>query len=215
MMPKVRKPTVSPARTVATTPIGKAHSVTKSARRASRAVSIVARAWWRTIRWAFRIPPAGRRTRAPHPRELAAAALLGAGIAFLLDPSAGMRRRQLLRDRALAASRRVGRWSSRRARYMRGKAEGVLHQARQATAPPADDNTLADRVRTEIFRPIGAAKGHVNVGVRDRVVYLRGQVPDDEEIERLVTDAGRVPGVVRVENLLHTPGTPARFGGAA
>ena len=47
--------------------------------------------------------------------------------------------------------------------------------------------------------------------IRDRfgVVQLRGEVESQELIDDLVARARSVQGVVRVENLLHVPGTPA------
>lgn len=93
--------------------------------------------------------------------------------------------------------------------------EGAVAEATSTPKPPADDQTLADRVRSEIFRRPDAPKDSVNVGVVDRVVHLRGEVKGPEEITRLVEDARKVPGVNDVRNLLHTPGTTAPAGGAA
>ena len=150
--------------------------------------------------------------RAP---ELGAAILAGAGAQYLLDPVEGKRRRHVLRDQTLAALRRLGRRGAQRARYVEGKAEGAVHEATSTPSPPADDQALADRVRTEIFRRPDAPKGSVNVSAVDGIVYLRGEVGSSQEIERLVADARQVPGVRAVESLLHTPGTPAPMGGAA
>jgi osmotically-inducible protein OsmY len=72
----------------------------------------------------------------------------------------------------------------------------------------ADDQTLADRVRSEIFRPTDAPKGGVSVDVQAGVAYLRGEVQDEEWIERFGKDARKVTGISGVKNLLHTPGSP-------
>jgi osmotically-inducible protein OsmY len=112
-------------------------------------------------------------------------------------------------------SRRLRSRAWRRARYVEGKAAGAIHEARSTPTPPTDDHMLADRVRSEIFRRPDAPKGAINVGVVDRVVFLRGQVSSQDEIERLLADTRGVPGVARVENFMHTPGTPAPRGGAA
>ena len=53
----------------------------------------------------------------------------------------------------------------------------------------------------------------VNVSAVDGIVYLRGEVSSNQEIERLIDDALAVTGVLRVESMLHTPGTPAPSGG--
>src|SRR6478735_3415733 len=72
----------------------------------------------------------------------------------------------------------------------------------------ADDATLADRVRSEIFRDHDAPKGEVSIDVQPGVVYLRGAVAEEAWIERLGKEAGKVSGIKGVKNLLHTPGTP-------
>jgi len=74
---------------------------------------------------------------------------------------------------------------------------------------PINDETLADRVKSRIFREDAAPKGSVNVNAEQGVVYLRGEVEDGEWIGKLVAEAERVDGVSRVESLLHTPGRGA------
>jgi len=68
----------------------------------------------------------------------------------------------------------------------------------------ADDATLADRVKSEIFRAADAPKRGVSVDV----AYLRGEVPNDEWVERFGNEARKVRAISGVKNLLHTPGTP-------
>jgi osmotically-inducible protein OsmY len=72
----------------------------------------------------------------------------------------------------------------------------------------ADDATLADRVRSEIFRAADAPKSGVSVDVQAGVAYLRGEVADEAWIERFGKDARNVTGITGVKNLLHAPGTP-------
>jgi len=72
----------------------------------------------------------------------------------------------------------------------------------------ANDGTLADRVRSEIFRPADAPKSGVSVDVQAGVAYLRGEVADEAWIERFGKEAGKVTGITGVKNLLHAPGTP-------
>ena len=137
---------------------------------------------------------------------VAAGTATGAG-AYFLDPNSGKRRRHLVRDRIAALIRRGGRQAERAGSYgahtIAGKAKGAAAAA-QPTVTPSDE-ALADRVRSEVFRPADAPKGAVNVNVVDGVVYLRGEVDQPDEIKSLVRTTESVDGVERVENLLHTP----------
>jgi osmotically-inducible protein OsmY len=72
-----------------------------------------------------------------------------------------------------------------------------------------DDATLAQTVKTEIFRPADAPKGTVDVNVANGVVQLRGEVGQPEMIDELVEKARRIQGVRDVESFLHLPKTPA------
>jgi hypothetical protein len=160
----------------------------RARRRRTRRAAIVD--WWRNakVKLGFEAPRR-RVTDLPVPRLAAAAAGVGAGGMLLVT-------------------------FRRRASHMKNKAMGAMHAVGSSEKAPDDDKTLADKVRTEIFRRPDAPKGSVNVSAVDGIVYLRGEVPSSEEIQRLVDDALSVNGVLRVESLLHTPGTPAPTGGA-
>jgi osmotically-inducible protein OsmY len=71
--------------------------------------------------------------------------------------------------------------------------------------PAANDQALADKVKSEIFQPADAPKDAVNINVENGVVYLRGQVKRPDQIRKLIEEAGSVEGVRGVESLLHTP----------
>jgi osmotically-inducible protein OsmY len=87
--------------------------------------------------------------------------------------------------------------------------KGAVHNATpNFGSDDADDGTLADRVRSEIFRATDAPKGGVSIDVQAGVAYLRGEVPDQQWVERFGADARKVRGISGVKNLLHTPGTP-------
>lgn len=73
-----------------------------------------------------------------------------------------------------------------------------------------NDPTLARKVESEIFRPADSPKATVDVNVENGVVYLRGEVEDEDGIEALMAATRNVEGVGQVESLLHTPGSPAR-----
>jgi BON domain len=151
--------------------------------------------------------------RARDGARMLCAGATGAALAYLLDPQGGRRRRHVLRDRTLAVGRRGVRRTTRQLRYAGSTAVGAGKGAMAGLAPHRrdyDDVTLARKVETEIFRPADAPKGSVNVNVHEGVVELRGQVERPEQIDQLGMAASRVEGVQRVDNLLHTPGSPPR-----
>jgi osmotically-inducible protein OsmY len=87
--------------------------------------------------------------------------------------------------------------------------KGVANAVTPSRSEEMDDQTLADRVRSEIFRAADAPKGSVSVDVQAGVAYLRGEVADQDWIDRLGSETRKVSGINGVKHLLHTPGTPA------
>ena len=72
-----------------------------------------------------------------------------------------------------------------------------------------NDPSLARKVESEIFRDPEAPKGAVSVSVENGVVFLRGQLEDSSQREKLAAEAAKVDGVREVQNLLHGPGDQA------
>jgi osmotically-inducible protein OsmY len=141
-------------------------------------------------------------------KAIGAAGALGLAAGYFLDPESGTRRRHVVRDRALALIRRGTDRTRREAEYRTQQAEGKVAAAKSKARPEkpaANDQALADRVKSEVFQPADAPKGSVNVNVENGVVYLRGEVKETDQIRRLVEEAGAIDGVRSVENLLHTP----------
>jgi osmotically-inducible protein OsmY len=141
-------------------------------------------------------------------KAVGAAGAVGLAAGYFLDPDSGKRRRNVARDRALALIRRGADRTRSQAEYRADQVEGKVEAAKSKAAPEkpgANDQALADRVKSEIFQPADAPKGSVNVNVEDGVVYLRGEVKKPEQIRKLVKDVEKVDGVSGVENLLHTP----------
>ena len=142
---------------------------------------------------------------------LAVGALLG----YFLDPKAGRRRRHVARDRALSRLRRGERRAIVRARRTESHAVGMARRtinARRRVEEPPDDLTLAQRVESQLFRRAGVPKGQVSVNAEEGVVFLRGVMERQEDIDRMGEEARRIGGVRAVENLLHMPGTLAPAG---
>jgi osmotically-inducible protein OsmY len=99
--------------------------------------------------------------------------------------------------------------ASTQAHHTANHMKGVAHSVTPHRHEAMDDVTLADRVRSEIFRDHDAPKGDVSIDVQAGIAYLRGTVDSDEWIQRLADDAKKVDGIKGVKNLLHRPGTPA------
>jgi osmotically-inducible protein OsmY len=142
---------------------------------------------------------------------IALGALLGAALAYFLDPQSGKRRRHVVRDRTLAIFRRGGRKTAQAGRLVAAEAYGVTQKATHLREEEKefDDVTLARKVESEIFRGPDVPKGRVNVSAADGVVALRGELDRPELIDELVERTRAVKGVRDVENLLHLSGTPA------
>lgn len=141
-------------------------------------------------------------------------AAAGAAITFFMDPQSGRRRRTQAVDRTAAATRRTARALARTGRgaaaEMEGRSQAMRHAVAGTPRPVASEETLADRVRSELFRDGSVPKGSININVeRECIVVLRGQVPDAGTVGALERRVRAIPGVRDVENLLHTPGTPA------
>ena len=140
------------------------------------------------------------------------AAAAGAAAAYFLDPDRGRARRNQTRDQAMSKVRGGKQSVEGAATAASAQASGAAQKAAAAAReeePPANDQTLARKVETEIFRDEDAPKGQVDVDAADGVVTLRGQVDSDDMIEKLEKATRKVTGVKDVQNLLHKPGEPA------
>jgi hypothetical protein len=143
-------------------------------------------------------------------RSLALAAAGGAAAMYLADPDRGVRRRKVMKDRALASVRKGGRRAGRTANYLQstatGKVKHALH-ARDEPAPVADDRMLTDRVLSMAFRELDIEHKGVNVNSERGIVVLRGVLDQPDDIRQLEQAVGKVPGVQEVVSYLHLPNT--------
>jgi hypothetical protein len=157
----------------------------------------------------------GRARSVGGPVATMAALLVAGGVGalveyFFFDRQHGARRRHMVRDRTGAALRRRSRGAARRAKYLEGVAEGVAYKAAHAVPgvgghkEPPDDVTLAQKVESIAFRKAGVPKGQVSVNADNAVIYLRGHLESDGQIEELVRATHAIEGVNGVKNLLHT-----------
>jgi osmotically-inducible protein OsmY len=148
----------------------------------------------------------------------AAGAGIGAAAAFFLDNQSGNRRRKLAADKAARFTREGAGTVQGAAQSAGAQAKGAAakaqHKATGGDSAPGDDNTLKNKVQSEIFRDADAPKGSVDVSVVDGIVELRGQVDEPAQAEALALKARMVSGVRDVRNLLHLPGeTPPNIVG--
>jgi osmotically-inducible protein OsmY len=180
----------------------------RAARRGRRASGRVAGTLWGDGR--------GRARSTGGPAATMAALLAAGGVGalaeyFFFDRQHGARRRHALQDRTRAVLRRRSRDAVRRAKYLEGVAAGVAYKAAHAVPgvgahkEPPDDVALAQKVESIAFRTAGVPKGQVSVNADNAVIYLRGQLESDEQIEELVRASRAIEGVNGVKNLLHTP----------
>jgi osmotically-inducible protein OsmY len=135
-------------------------------------------------------------------------AAAGAAAAHFLDPDSGRKRRGEARQQAQAKASSAASAVQTQAQHAAGSVKGAAHAVTPSRHGEMDDATIADRVRTEIFRAQDAPKGSVSIDVQAGVVYLRGEA-EPVWIDKLADEARRVDGVESVKNLLHAPGTPS------
>jgi osmotically-inducible protein OsmY len=141
-------------------------------------------------------------------RTLLIGGLLGAGLAYYLDPGAGGRRRSSLMT---MMGSRIG----RRAESARQGIQHVGNLAQGTIAPHTadnldpDDNTLKDRIESQVFRNPAYSREHLNILVVEGVVDLHGQLESQAEIDELVSTIREMRNVRGVQSYLHLPGTPA------
>ena len=136
---------------------------------------------------------------------------MGGLLEYFLDPRSGRRRRHSVRDRGLSRVRRGRRAATVRARRTGSHGVGIIRRTvnfRRRRAP-LDDVTLAHKVESELYRRANLPKGEIIINAEDGVVFVRGVVERQDDIERVAAEARRVDGVRDVENLVHLRGTPA------
>jgi osmotically-inducible protein OsmY len=138
---------------------------------------------------------------------------LGAGMMYVLDPRLGRRRRALVRDKAQAYWRRMGKFISQTARDARQRTYGLLaetqKQLREADVPA--DTILVARVRAQIGHVISQA-GSVDVTAQQGRVTLSGSIAA-HEVEKLLSAVASVAGVTAVVNRLEVNHATASIAG--
>ncbi|HEX6489112.1 MAG TPA: BON domain-containing protein [Candidatus Dormibacteraeota bacterium] len=145
----------------------------------------------------------GRRSRTSIALPLAAvgvgAGLGGALVALMFDPRQGARRRHMMGGRLAGMVRRAASRAEREGRYASHTGQLEL-----------DDQTLTDKVMSEVFGGADVPKSTIDVNSEHGVVVLRGQARTPKLIDEIEAKVRAVDGVRDVRNLLHLPKTPAQ-----
>ena len=89
-----------------------------------------------------------------------------------------------------------------------GMSHRIVHLVPRETEV-VDDETLRQRVESQLFRDRHIPKGDLNISCEHGMVILRGELDSPLEIVQLEERVRRIHSVRGVQNLLHPHGTPA------
>jgi hypothetical protein len=124
---------------------------------------------------------------------------LGAGVAYLFDPDRGRGRRAYLRDKAIGIANDVGNLTSKMGRHAANHLRGTAAEVRgKFRREHVDDETLAERVRSQIGRAAPGGTPRADVCVTGGHVVLRGSLPHDQ-MRAVARAARQVRGVRSVD----------------
>ena len=114
------------------------------------------------------------------PRKLLSGMLLGAGAMYLLDPDRGARRRSILRDKGVHASRLLATGLGTTARDVRNRSAGAAAAVgSRLRRDAAGDQIVQERVRTALGRVVSHPSA-VKTAVYDGRVFLSGPILQSE-----------------------------------
>jgi hypothetical protein len=136
-----------------------------------------------------------------HSRELLAGAGAGALLVFMLDPARGARRRALVRDKLVWATRKTRDGADATARDLRNRTAGSIAAIRgRRHGRTVDDVKVLERVRARLGR-VCSHPHAIDVLVQNGAVTLRGPILD-VEVQDVVNAVSAVKGVTSVVNEL-------------
>jgi len=162
----------------------------------------------RQVELISRVAPRPKPRRGRQLMLLLAGAGLGYLVAHFMDPDRGRARREGVAKQVRDAGRSVTHNAQRTVIMAGDRAAEIKSMVKGPDNRDPDDLTLVDRVESELFADPAVPKGKLNINAIDGRVILRGEVPSDQ-VSSLEAAVRKIVGVRDVENLLHTPGTPA------
>lgn len=136
---------------------------------------------------------------------------VGAGLAYMLDPDRGSRRRALARDRAIHALRVQQRMLEKGARDAGHRARSLGPRLAHLRSDEPSDEVLIARVRACLGHHV-SHPGSIAVDAHDGEVFLSGPILRDE-LPGLVRAVRRVRGVQEVSENLEVHAEPGRVPG--
>jgi uncharacterized membrane protein len=132
---------------------------------------------------------------------------LGAGLAYLLDPERGRRRRALASDQIVSAAHAAGDAADATARDVRNRVLGTIARVRSMFEDDhASDDVIVERVRARMGSSVRHARA-IDVTARDGHVTLRGPILADE-VDGVLRRVRRVRGVCSVDDRLEVHDEP-------
>jgi BON domain len=134
-------------------------------------------------------------------KDVLVGAGIGAAVIFMMDPAGGGRRRALVRDKIVRASRLTRDGLDATARDMGNRARGIAAATRSRLSNgEVDDDTLIERVRAKLGR-VSSHPRAIDVLSDDGIITLRGPILASE-VPNVIAAIRAVRGVEDVVNHL-------------
>ena len=140
-------------------------------------------------------------------REILVGAGVGAALAFMLDPQGGGRRRALVRNKMVRASRKTRDGLDAVTRDMANRTRGIAAATRgRLTDRDVNDDVLVERVRAKLGRAASHPRA-IDVKAADGEVTLYGPILSGE-VDDVLSVVSSVRGVRTVVNELEPHDSP-------